>query len=554
MTEKSMVKDQIYINGKVYTMDSDNPLAEAFAVRDGRFLSVGDEISVRSAASSDVEVVDLEGRMVMPGMIDVHNHFLFAGRGELYETLFSPILSLDQILEQVRRAVAQKPASGWVVGGMVGSRLLATLTSESLDALDSVSEGYPVLLRDDSFHNRWVNTAALQLAGIDASTPNPPGGAIGRDHDTGKLTGLLTEAAVAMVESVVSKALASNPRLDIDAASHAVRRLNSLGVTAFQDAVTLRSVMAATKAMDEAGILTCWVVGSLPVVESSLSPGEFGEPMYALRDQYRSRHFRPDAGKIFMDGVPTTRTASMLEPYMPDGQHPCCFCGTSFLTVPQLARAIADAEREGLSVKIHCTGDGSVRDALDAIEVCRVFRGPGCKHHIAHASFIDPADIPRFAGLNVVADLSPMIWVPSVISEAIQSVLSLERGQHIFPNRDLHEAGALLAMGSDWPIVPDPNPLLGIQGMVTRCDPSGQFEGALWPEQALELATALQASTINPAIAMGIDDETGSITTGKSAEFIVLDRNLFDIAPQEIASTRVLATYFEGRKVYEGNA
>jgi predicted amidohydrolase YtcJ len=231
--------------------------------------------------------------------------------------------------------------------------------------------------------------------------------------------------------------------------------------------------------------------------------------------------------------------------------HCCCFRGSTTLSVPKLARALSDCEERGIAVKIHCTGDGAVRAALDAVEVLRSFNGPGLMHQIAHASFIAPEDVPRFAELNVVADLSPMLWFPGIVIEAIRATVPKERVNHYSPNRDLHASGALIAGGLDWPVVADPSPWVGIQGVVTRRDPSGQCAGALWPEQALGLATVLRAYTLNPARAMGIDDVAGSLEVGKSADLIVLDRHLFQISVDELAATRVLATYFEGRVAYE---
>ena len=547
-------QDCLYLNAAIYTLDAQRPWVQAMAIRQGRLLALGTEAEVRAATQADAQVIDLAGRMVMPGIIDIHNHFVWAGRAELYEASFPPFLRLEQVLEQVRITAAQRPADGWVVGGIWGSGLMPELTAQARLALDQAAGGRPVMLRDDSQHNRWVNTAALQRAGIGADTPNPKNGEIVRDKLTGEATGLLLEGASALVEMAVAQALAASPELDVNAAAHAIKRLNSYGITGSQEAMTTSPVMKAIKTLDDAGKLSAWVVGSLPVVEAALDPSEWGPTLFKLRDQYRSAHFRPDAGKIFLDGVPTSRTSAMLEPFLPDTTHGCCYRGSTTLTLPQLARALADCEALGLPVKIHCTGDGAVRAALDAVEILRSFNGPGLMHQVAHASFIDPQDVPRFAELNVLADMSPMLWFPGIIVQAIRSTVPEARVDHVCPYRDLVDAGALIAGGSDWPVSHNPDPWLGIQGLVTRRDPTGQFPGALWPEQALDLATALQAYTLNPARAMGLADVTGSLEVGKSADFIVLDRHLFDIPAEELAATQVLSTYFEGRQVYEAAA
>lgn len=536
-------------NAAVFTMNPRQPWAEAFAIRDGRLAAVGSEVQVRAAAPGAAEV-DLHGRMVIPGLIDVHNHFVWAGRAELYEANFPPILSFAQVLDRVRAAAATKAPDEWIVGGIFGSGLLPELTAAARLALDDAAGGRPVMLRDDSHHNRFASSAALALAGIEATTPNPPGGEIVRDSLSGEITGLLKEGASALVEAAVARALAADPQLDVNAAAHAVARMNAYGITGVQEALTTRAVLKAVKALEDQGRLTAWVVGSLPVTEAPLAPGEAGEEILAMRETYRSRHFRPDAGKIFLDGVPTSRTAAMLEPYNEDPAYGCCWRGGAALSVPQLARVLADCEKRGMAVKIHCAGDAAVRIALDAIDVLRSFNGPGLMHQIAHASFVDPAEVPRFAALNVLADLSPIIWFPCVIVEAIRQSVPSARVDRFWPNRDLLDAGALIAAGSDWPVVPDPDPWLGLQGLVTRRDPSGRFPGALWPEQAMPLEAALAAYTINPARALRLDDVTGSLEAGKSADFVVLDRHLFRTPVEQLAQTKVQATVFEGRVVH----
>lgn len=544
-----MTSCYIILNARVVTMDSCQPRAQAIAVYDGRLAFVGSIDGARAALPGAREI-DLGGRMVLPGLFDVHNHFVWAGRAELYETTFSPMLSLDEVLAKVREAARIKAQDEWIVGGIFGSGLLAELDSKALERLDDAAGGRPVMLRDDSHHNRWVSSRALALAGIDQDSLDPPGGEIVRDPKTGHPVGLLKEAASSMAEGAVARALAADPSLDVNAAAHAIRRLNAYGITGIQESLTTRAVLAAIKTLEEQGRLTAWVVGSLPVTEAPLAPGEAGEEILAMRDSHRSKHFRPDAGKVFLDGVPTSRTAAMLEPYREDPVYGCCWRGGTVLSVPQLAKLLSECESKDIAVKIHCAGDAAVRAALDAIEVLRTFNGPGLMHQIAHASFIDPAEIPRFAKLNVLADLSPIIWFPCVIVEAIRTTVPSERVDRFWPNRDLLDAGALIAAGSDWPVVPNPDPWLGLQGLVTRQDPTGQFPGALWAEQALPLEDALACYTINPARALRLDGETGSLVAGKSADFVVVDRDLFETAPQQIAGTRVLATVFEGQIVH----
>lgn len=534
----------------ICTMDPERPWAQAIAVRDGLIVAVGSLDEARQALPQ-AAVVRLPGEMVTPGLIDVHNHFVWAGRAELYEVFVPPVFSLDQVLDAVRAAAAGKAPGEWIVGGIWGSALIGEIDGQARRRLDEAAGGRPVMLRDDSHHNRFVSSAALAAAGIGEDTPDPVNGRIVRDPSTGEATGLLLEAACSLVEMAVARALDAAPQLDVEAAAHAVKRLNTVGVTAMQEALTTRAVMRALKTLDDEGRLSAWVMGSLPMTEAPLAPGEMPDELQALRDQFRTRHFLPDAGKIFLDGVPTSRTAAMLEPYLPDAVHGCCFRGGTTLTVPQLARVLSDCEQKNIRVKIHCTGDASTRAALDAIDVLRSFNGPGLQHHIAHATFIDPAEIPRFAALDVVADLSPPLWFPSVIIDAIRCTVAKPIVDRMAPIRSLVEAGALIAGGSDWPVVPDPNPWPAMQGMVTRRDPSSRLDGALAPEQAIGVQDALRAYTLNAAQATGLGDRAGSLTPGKSADLAVLDRRVFDIDPTELGQTRVLQTWFEGRCVHE---
>lgn len=445
---------------------------------------------------------------------------------------FPASASLEELIEAVRGAVTNTEPGTWIIGGQWGSNLRSILnTTGALSALDAVSPNNPVMLRDDTLHNRWANSQALEIAGIEKNTPNPKLGSIGKSEGGGELTGILLEGASGLVERAAQQSSAYSEKAYRDSASQAITTLNSLGVTGFVDAATMLPMMQALKELDAENRLTAWAVGSMPAVEPGFLFGLAGDELIAHRKATRSRHFKPDYVKVFLDGVPPAKTAAFVEPYLPDSIVGCCFRGSTHMSVPELIRWLGKCEAQGIAVKIHCAGDAAVQQALDAVEVVRNFNGPtDLIHHIAHASYIQPADIPRFAELGVAADLSPILWYPTPILEGAKAALGIERALQFWPNRDLHEAGALLAAGSDWPVIPNPNPWDGIEGMITRQNPSGAYPGeSLWSEQALDLATVLEIYTRNAAKAAGLGEITGSIEPGKSADILVLDRNLFEV-------------------------
>ena len=542
--------DLIFENGKVYTVDPRMPWAEAVAVRNGKIVFVGSASGAREWQAPQTRIVDLKGRMMMPGLGDVHNHHTRGGQLDLFELSFQTSISFEEILKLVKARASQTPAGEWICGGIWSSELIARLgTMEAKAALDSVSPGHPVMLRDDSLHNRWVNSQALLLMGVTAATPDPELGYIVRDPSSGAPVGLLMEKASAIAEQAAVKAVNDPLQRDVASTRRAVEILNSYGVTAYQDANTTLPMLQALTDLDRQGELNAWCVGSLPVFNTLSGTELFGEALIARREEFRTTHVRPDFIKLFMDGVPMTRTAAMLEAYKPDEAGRSVVC-QSFLRLPDVVHWIVRAETLGLGVKVHCAGDAAVRDILDAVEIVRRLRGPGPMHHIAHASFIDPADIPRFKELNVVADLCPAIWFPCAITVANKAVIDEQRAERYWPNRDLHAAGALMAGGSDWPVIGLPDPWFGLEGMVTRRNPRGGYPGALWAEQAIDLATAIEIYTRNPAKAMGLGHITGTIEVGKSADLIVLEKNLFEVEPDRLSGTKVRSTWFEGRLVH----
>jgi predicted amidohydrolase YtcJ len=554
MIRDAEAADLVIRNGRIYTVDRNRPWATAIAVKAGRIIAVGDDSSTQSLVGKSTRVIDLGGKMAMPGIVDVHTHIMMGGQAELYETRFPSTLGVKEIADRIAKAASNAPAGSWIVGGQWGVEQLPHInTTEALALLDAASGDHPVLLRDETYHNRWANSAAMRLAKIAKDTPNPDKGEIGRDPKTGELTGVMIEAASGIVEKTLDQSGHYTDEMDRAALRQSISVLNSFGVTAFLDAAAMQPILAALKGLDDRGELSAWAVAAMPAVEPTFMFGLAGEALFALREDYRSAHVKPDYAKIFLDGVPGAKTAAFHEAYTPDPIRGCCFRGSTMLTVPDLVRIIGRCEKLNIAVKIHCAGDAAVSQALDAIDVVRSFNGPtSLMHHIAHASYIAPADIPRFAQLGVAADLSPIIWFPTVFLEAHKMAMGEERATRFWPNKSLHETGALIGGGSDWPVIPNPDPWDGIEGMVTRQNPSGEFVGvSLWPEQALDLPTVLETYTISAARILGLSRVTGSIEIGKSADLIVLDRNVFEIPAHDIAETQVTTTYFEGRVVYQ---
>ena len=541
--------DTVVHSGKIYTGVDKEPWVEAVAIRDGVVVAAGKSGKMLKRAATDATLIDLGGRMAMAGIIDAHSHPVDGAVMKLFECTFPFSATPDEIAAAVTACVAGAGDEPWIAGGQWDSNFFVNNKIASpRKFLDKVSGGKAVGLVDDSGHNAWLNTKALKLVGITAQTPDPAGGRIGREADGKTPNGVLEETAATIASPFLT---AHTPEQFAAAVEEMQVMLNGLGITAVKIANMPDEHLEAVALADADGDLRLHVTTSLATHYGARSEKLDVAGLISKRDQYKTANVNTNAVKIFLDGVPTAaRTAGMLAPYAPDSHFPDGYLGEMHLTEELLAADMTALDAAGFAVKIHTAGDGSVRRALNAIEVARKANGMGGKQHeLAHAGYVDPADIARFKALNVAPDFSPFIWSPSPIIDSVVQAVG-PRGEHYWPTKDLIESGAVIVAGSDWPsAVSSPSPWPGIETLVTRRAADGDYDGALWPEEAVSLEDAIEIYTENSATALDVENVTGRIEKGAIADIIVLSQNIFDVDPAKISDTEVVLTLFKGKVV-----
>ncbi|MDE0757483.1 MAG: amidohydrolase [Pseudomonadales bacterium] len=535
--------DSVYTNARIYKVDAVNSWASAMAVSNGKIIAVGSDEDIAAHIGEDTLVNDMAGRMMMPGIHDTHIHPYDGGIGKTVQCSFLTAV-LDEALKALQDCLADIPEGQWLRGGQWNDGLFIGTTKAPKHILDEIAPNHPVFLMDWSVHNAWLNSSALELLGIDDETPDPNGGVIVRDLQTGEATGILLDnAAYEPRRSLPAYSLQQRS----DALAWSIKQIMSYGITTFKAALVTTENMEAYADLQAKGAIPFNIKTSLSWKSAWANSHEDELALIDGRAGFASDRIDTGFAKIMLDGIPPTYTAAMLEPYLPSEAFGDRWRGKLMFEPEQLGADLIELDSRGLTVKIHATGDRSARAALDAIEVARMKNGDsGLIHEVSHAELIHPDDIPRFVELNVAAEMCPILWYP-IPGLDWEAWLGPER--KVWPVRNLVESGALVIYGSDWPVVATPNPWPGIESMVTRADPSGVSDATLWADQSVDLATTIRIFTHNGAIANKVGDTSGSLEVGKDADFILLDRNIFDVPITDVGETKVLLSVVGGNEV-----
>lgn len=542
--QPEQAQTMLFVNGTVIVPGG---TAEAVAVRGGRIVAVGTTAQIAALPHAGAQVVDLGGRTLMPGLYDSHVHLYMAGL-EMRSCHVAPDAGAAALKSSLAACRARTRPGEWIVGGswVAGSFRPGEQTAR---LLDQASPDHPVVLYDQSRHSAWLNTAALRLAGISRSTPNPKGGAIDRDA-RGEPTGILREQAQGLAEAVIPRKTMAE---QMQAVKDASDLMLSYGIVGLIDAMVTDEWADSLSAYARSGQLKQHVRGCIAWRWN----GNGGEGLLARRGQLAGGRLTLDCVKLFLDGVPLeSQTAAMVEPYHPlpgaegaagkPGNH-----GTLLFTSDELDRLVTDFDRQGLQIKFHAAGDASVRQAVEAIASARKANGwSGARHNIAHATFITAPDMSRATALDFAWEFSPYFWWPSPnIMKDMQDSIGPERMNQLWPLRQAIDSGALAVAGSDWPVVPAVNPWLAFETLVSRQVP-GATGMVLSPSERITRQEALAVLTRNGAALMNRLDQGGTIEVGKAADMIVVDRNPLTAPLGTLHDTKVLQTYIAGELVY----
>lgn len=543
----------LYHNATIYTMDPRRPRASAMSVCGGRITAVGTREEVESALSGHYRSVDLRGLAVVPGFTDCHIHFVWYALG-MRRLNLGGVTSVRDIVRMVADRAAHAGPGEWILGHGWNKNIWRDAVPPTRAQLDAASPANPVALTSKDGHSTWVNSAALAAAGVDENTRDPEGGKIERDARTGEPTGILRENAQALVERIIPAPSLAACEEAVAAAIPHMHELGVVGIHDCEDSVAFRTfqMMASERRLG----LRVYMMIPRSNLDHAIQLG--------LQTGFGDANLRVGPLKVFADGALGSQTAALLEPYLTNPDN------TGILTTSreELAETISSASGAGIAVAVHAIGDRANRMVLDAFEAATrhavaasagvasaagpaasggTARGGRLRHRIEHAQLIHPDDVRRLAALGIIASVQP---VHATSDRYMADLHWGKRASLAYAYRSLSNAGVRLAFGSDAP-VEEPNPIEGIFAAVTRKRTDEVLLPGWHTEECLTVEEAVRGYTLGAAYASGEEAVRGSISPGKFADFVLLSQDIFAVPPDEIASTKVLATILEGRPVFD---
>src|SRR5467141_3630581 len=538
--------DIIVVHGHVYTENAKQPWAQAVAIYRGKIVAVGEDPEIESRRGMGTKVINAGGKLVLPGIVDCHVHFL-DGSLSLGRVNLEGSKDPADLQKRLREYAAQRPGDDWILGRGWNYAMFRPETLPHKKYLDEIFPNRPVFLEGYDGHTYWVNSKALVLAEITRETPDPPNGTIVRDPKTGEATGALKESAQDLVAKIIPKPSRVEKLLALRAG---MKWANQHGITRVHSAGQDFEALDLFDEMRHRGDLTVRMY-----IAYFLNPPELRhEDLDAIehaRKKFHDDWIDAGAVKFMVDGVVESHTAAMLEPYSDDPS----LKGKLFWDPSNYKVAVAELDKRGLQLFTHAIGDYAVRTALDAYENSETRNHTHDRRpRIEHIETIAPSDIPRFGKLGVIASMQPLHSYPDTNTLDVWARnIGPDRASRAWAWKSIAEAGGRLAFGSDWPVV-TLNPWEGVQTAVTRQTTDGKPAAGFVPAQRLTVPQVIEGYTLGAAFAGRREKSEGSLEVGKLADLIVVSENVLEVVPQKLAETKVLTTIVGGKLVYQSEA
>ncbi|MGB6215055.1 amidohydrolase [Pseudomonas mandelii] len=558
--EAMAAADLVLFNGKIFTADRAQPKVQALAVQDGKVLQVGSDAQIKALIASGTKVVDLGGKALMPGLIDSHSHAIFGGLEMTSANMEDEVVDLDELEKRLKAWRDDGKARHGDVLGVAGMSSAYWAQAEAFGQKFNAGEWakVPVVFTGSDHHTAWANNVMLERAGIDAallkSLPDAEKDTIGKLAD-GSPNGFLVDAGW---DRVASKMPVPSPADMLKAAQSAVRYNNSLGITAWMDPAANAApgepvfalkptentvgVLPVYKALAESGGMSAHVAALLVANPKSV-PADL-DTLDKVRQQFQGiPNLTLPGVKIFADGVIEypAQSAAMIDPYSNSHKQ-----GELLIDPKHFGELVSAIDQRGWLVHIHAIGDRAVRESLNGIAQARKDRQSGVTHSITHLQMVNPKEFARFKPLNVIASMQ-LLWASAdeYTLDMIKPYVSALAFRYQYPAHSLLKQGATIAGASDW-AVSSPNPWNAMAQAISREGPLGVLNA----DERIDRETMLYAYTLNAARTIGLEKQIGSLSPGKQADFIVLDRDVFSVDNKALHNTQVLQTWFAGREVY----